>query len=79
MDNEISNFIKKNQFAYIEPFVGAGAVFFWTIKKYPNINKAIINDINSDFINTYRIIKENVEKLMQIQIKEKSHIIVNYK
>lgn len=79
IDNEISNFIKKNQFAYIEPFVGAGAVFFWTIKKYPNINKAIINDINSDFINTYRIIKENVEKLMQIQIKEKSHIIVNYK
>ena len=79
IDNEISNFIKKNQFAYIEPFVGAGAVFFWTIKKYPNINKAIINDINSDLINTYRIIKENVEKLMQIQIKEKSHIIVNYK
>ncbi len=79
IDNEIPNFIKKNQFTYIEPFVGAGAVFFWIIQKYPNINKAIINDINSDFINTYRIIKENVEKLMQIQIKEKSHIIVNYK
>ncbi|HOK21533.1 MAG TPA: DNA adenine methylase [Bacteroidales bacterium] len=56
----------------MEPFVGAGAVFFWIIQKYPNFNKAIINYINSGLINTYRIIKENVEKLMQIQIKEEN-------
>ena len=74
IDNEIPNFIKQNQFTYIEPFVGAGAVFFWIIQKYPNINKAIINDINSDLINTYRIIKENVEKLIQLlKIWEKEY------
>jgi len=66
IDNEIPNFIKKNQFTYIEPFVGAGAVFFWIIQKYPNINKAVINDINPDLMNTYQIIKENVEKLIQL-------------
>jgi len=74
IDNEIPNFIKKNQFTYIEPFVGAGAVFFWIIQKYPNINKAIINDINSDLINTYRIIKENVDKLiLLLKIWEKEY------
>jgi DNA adenine methylase len=66
IDNEIPNFIKKNQFTYIEPFVGAGAVFFWIIQKYPNINKAVINDINPDLMNTYQIIKENVEELIQL-------------
>jgi DNA adenine methylase len=39
IDNEIPNFIKENQFTYIEPFVGAGAVFFWIIQKYLIINK----------------------------------------
>ena len=66
IDNEIPNFIKQNQFTYIEPFVGAGAVFFWIIQKYPNINEAVINDINPDLMNTYQIIKENVEKLIQL-------------
>ena len=66
IDNEIPNFIKQNQFTYIEPFVGAGAVFFWIIQKYPNINKAVINDINPDLMNTYQIIKENVEELIQL-------------
>ncbi|RNL54284.1 DNA adenine methylase [Pedobacter jejuensis] len=49
---------------YIEPFIGSGAVFFWFIQKF-NIKKAIINDINTDLINVYRIIKDKPEELIE--------------
>ncbi len=39
-------------FTYIEPFVGSGAVLFWVLNNYPNLNKVVINDSNSDLINT---------------------------
>ena len=49
---------------YVEPFVGGGAVLFWILQEYPNITRAIINDINSELICTYRVIKSDVEKLI---------------
>ena len=49
---------------YVEPFVGGGAVLFWILQEYPNITRAIINDINSKLICTYRVIKSDVEKLI---------------
>ena len=49
---------------YIEPFVGGGAVLFWILQEYPNITKAIINDINEELICTYRVIKSDVENLI---------------
>ena len=33
---------------YVEPFVGGGAVLFWILQEYPNITRAIINDINAE-------------------------------
>ncbi|RLD57867.1 MAG: DNA adenine methylase, partial [Bacteroidetes bacterium] len=36
------------------------------INKYPNLEKAIINDINSDLTNSYKTIKYNVEELIPI-------------
>ena len=49
---------------YVEPFVGGGAVLFWILQEYPNITRAIINDINAELICTYRVIKSDVEKLI---------------
>ena len=49
---------------YIEPFVGGGAVLFWILQEYPNITRAIINDINEELICTYRVIKSDVENLI---------------
>ena len=41
-------------YTYIEPFLGGGAVFFSLKPK-----KAIINDLNEDLINAYKIIKSD--------------------
>ena len=49
---------------YVEPFVGGGAVLFWILQEYPNITRAIINDINAKLICTYRVVKYDVENLI---------------
>jgi len=59
---------------YIEPFVGSGAILFWFLKTYPKTRKAIINDINTELINLYSIIKVEPEKL----IKKLSNIQSDY-
>jgi len=67
--NEIDKTIQKNKndkFTYIEPFVGGGAVLFWILENFPNIEKVIINDINTDLITTYKTIKTNAFDLIQI-------------
>src|SRR5699024_6083213 len=55
-----------SKFTYIEPFVGSGAVLFWMLNSSLNIEKAIINDVNQDLINTYRVIKQSPKKLITI-------------
>lgn len=58
------DFLERNEVTYIEPFVGGGAVLFWILQEYPNITRAVINDINSELICTYRVIKSDVESLI---------------
>ena len=50
---------------YVEPFIGGGAVMFWILQEYPNIERAIINDINVELICTYRVVKHNVISLIE--------------
>jgi DNA adenine methylase len=63
--------IRTNKFTYIEPFVGSGAILFWMLKNFPHLEKAIINDINSDLTNTYKVIsskpKQLIESLKELQ------------
>lgn len=55
-----------NNFTYIEPFVGSGAVLFWMLNNFPNLQKAVINDINEDLINTYKTIASKPKELISI-------------
>lgn len=48
---------------YAEPFVGGGAVLFDILSKY-NLKAVYINDINAELINTYKVIRDNVDKLI---------------
>ncbi len=58
--------IHSKNFTYIEPFVGSGAVLFWMLNNFPNLQKAVINDINQDLINTYRTIASHPKELISI-------------
>lgn len=58
--------ITKEKFTYIEPFVGSGAVLFWMLNNFPKLEKAVINDINKDLINTYKTIASNPKELISI-------------
>ena len=50
---------------YIEPFVGGGAMLFYMLQRYPNIQHAIINDINLDLATCYRTVRDNPELLIK--------------
>lgn len=54
----------EDEVTYIEPFVGGGAMLFYMLQKYPNIRRAIINDINSHLIKTYSVIKDEPYSLI---------------
>lgn len=58
--------LTQTNFTYIEPFVGSGAVLFWVLNNFPKLEKAIINDINEDLINTYKIITSKPKELISI-------------
>jgi DNA adenine methylase len=49
---------------YIEPFLGGGALFFNLICNKSKRFTAYISDINSELINSYIVVKDNVEKLI---------------
>ena len=68
--NDIKKSLPKHlyecKFTYIEPFVGSGAILFWMLDNFPNLEKAVINDINADLINTYKSIASNPKELISI-------------
>lgn len=66
IEKALPEYISRNKFTYIEPFVGSGAILFWMLKNFPNLQKAVINDINEDLINTYKTIKSRPKELISI-------------
>ena len=50
---------------YIEPFVGGGAMLFYMLQRYPNIEHAVINDINPDLVTCYRTVRDNPKQLIE--------------
>ena len=70
------SFKKERNVTYIEPFVGGGAMLFFMLQNYPNISRAIINDINSHLVKTYIAIRDNphilIDSLKDIQSRYKA-------
>jgi DNA adenine methylase len=59
---------------YIEPFVGGGALLFEVLPY-----KAIINDINTELINAYTVIKDDIDALIEDLKKHKNEEEYYYK
>lgn len=55
---------------YLEPFVGSGAVFFYIVQNFKP-KEIILSDTNEELINTYKVIKEDVDRLI-IELKQHS-------
>jgi DNA adenine methylase len=48
---------------YVEPFVGAGAMFFWMRRSYPQL-RAVIADSNEELMAAYRAIRDHVDDVV---------------
>jgi DNA adenine methylase len=66
IEKSLPSEITNKKFIYIEPFVGSGAVLFWMLNNFPKLEKAVINDINDDLINTYKVIAKKPKELISI-------------
>jgi DNA adenine methylase len=79
IENNLPRSVIKTRFTFIEPFVGSGAVLFWILNNFPQIEKAVINDINEDLINTYKAIKSNPKELISTLeiLQEEYHALEN--
>jgi DNA adenine methylase len=55
---------KEKLIDYYEPFAGAGALFFHLLPE-----KAYINDMNTELINVYKVIRDDVDNLIK-KLKE---------
>jgi len=58
---EIKKYIPEHFKVYHEPFLGGGAVL---LDLQPQ--NAIVNDSNEELINVYRVIKDDVDKLINL-------------
>ena len=79
IEKSLPDKITDSKFTYIEPFVGSGAVLFWMLSNFPKLEKAVINDINKDLINAYRIIASKPKELISIlqTFQEEYHSLEN--
>ena len=59
---------------YAEPFVGGGAVLFDILSKY-DLEQIYISDINAELINTYRIIRDDIDALIEMLYGMKNEFI----
>ena len=73
-----ADFDSLENITYIEPFVGGGAMLFYMLQHYPNINHAIINDINPDLTTCYRTVRDNPKELIaSLQDIENTYLSLN--
>src|SRR5215213_82376 len=66
IERRLPTLIRESEFTYVEPFAGSGAILFWMLNNFPNLKKAVINDVNADLINVYKIIVCQPKPLIEV-------------
>lgn len=56
---------------YIEPFVGGGAFFFHLLSNNRLPNRRYLFDINSELVNSYRVVRDNLLNLIELLSEHK--------
>lgn len=67
-------FTNKHITKYAEPFVGGGAVLFDILSKF-DLEEIYISDTNSELINTYLVIRDNIDALIEMLYVMQSEFI----
>lgn len=65
LEQHLPDDLSKEKFTYIEPFVGGGAMLFFMLQRFPNIKRAVINDVNPYLITAYQVIKNSPDALIE--------------
>ena len=59
---------------YFEPFLGGGAFFFYLVSEKQLRFTAYLSDINDELITAYKVVKNDVEKLVEpLRIHERQY------
>lgn len=80
LEPQLPHELYDEEFTYIEPFVGGGAMLFFMLQKFPNIKHVVINDINRNLTEAYKTIKMKPESLIHKlkHIEQQYQVIANY-
>jgi DNA adenine methylase len=71
---ELERYIPQGFERYFEPFLGGGAFFFYLVSVKQLQFTAYLSDLNTELIDTYRVVKENVQELIDLlRIHEKNY------
>ena len=74
--SQLKNFIPEEFNNYFEPFVGSGALFFYLTSSFKTKKNFSLHlsDINSELINVYKTIKDNLKDLIkELQYNENEY------
>lgn len=61
---ELHQHISMPGLTYCEPFVGGGSILFSILSSELVFEEYVVNDLNTDLIDVYRCVKDNVEELI---------------
>lgn len=64
LERQLPTDLHEEEFTYIEPFVGGGAMLFYMLQNFMNIKQVVINDINRNLTEAYEVIKQEPEGLV---------------
>ena len=67
--SQMKTYLPKRFNNYIEPFVGGGALFFYLYRKNLIRNNAYLIDNNAELINAYRVVRDELDDLID-KLKE---------
>ncbi|MDQ4072971.1 MAG: Dam family site-specific DNA-(adenine-N6)-methyltransferase [Thermoproteota archaeon] len=69
--NTLDKLTPNNIERYFEPFLGSGVFFFYLIQTRKKF-KAILSDSNFELINAYKIVRDNVDDLIELLLEHQT-------
>lgn len=64
LERQLPTDLHAEEFTYIEPFVGGGAMLFYMLQNFMNIKQVVVNDINRNLTEAYKVIKQEPDGLV---------------